>query len=182
MFLILVMKKSASVSVTKKLTIDCVSISGACVECCTSRITDHFWRGLKSLARNRSMWSWQRNFMIASLAVRKATQYFILSSSSWWVFHFCSSLLFTRLALTASFNNQWLTHLDGENLVWVCSGQWRARTAVVLESSCSVNCSAVSAGEVKSADYFMSIWNFSKSMFFKFQKNVRDFGTSGPHG
>jgi len=45
MFLILVMKKSASVS-HRSLLFTGVSISGACVECSTSRITDHFRRVL----------------------------------------------------------------------------------------------------------------------------------------
>ena len=149
-FLILVMKKSASVS-HRSLPSTGVNIAGGCVECNTSRITDHFRRGLESAARNRSVYSWRREFKIASLAVRQAARYFIRSPSSWWAFHFRSSRLLSRLASTAFLDNQWLSRLEGENLVRVCSGQWRSRTAAVTESSCSANCSAESAGAVITA-------------------------------
>ena len=165
-FQILVMKKSASV-LHRSLLSTGVNISDACVKCSRSRITDYFRRGLESAACKRSVYSWRWDFMIASFTVRQAARYYTRSSSSWWVFHFWSSRLQSRLASTTSLDSQWLSRLEGENLVRVWSEQWRSRTTVVMESSCSANSSADSAGEVNSTDSFISIRKFTKLIFFR---------------
>jgi hypothetical protein len=81
MLRILVMKKSASES-HRSLLLTGVIISGACVVCSTSQITDHFRCGLESAARNRSVYIWRREFIIASFADRQAARYFIRSFAS----------------------------------------------------------------------------------------------------